>query len=373
MSAWVVSTSLVSPLGFTSEGNYAIVRQEISGLSEINDTSLSSNPIFAGRVHNLSSSSTQTKLEVMCGKAVSIALKNIALNPDRTLYILSTTKGNIELLNAGNYDPVKIHLHATAKQLADDAGFQHSLVISNACISGVLAIIVAKRFLDVGKYDHCIVVGADALSQFVVSGFESLHALSPELCRPFDSERKGINLGEAASCLVLSSKPETLGVRSTIKVTGGGLSNDANHISGPSRPGLELAKAIDHALQEAQTTPDKIDFISAHGTATLFNDEMESKAFDHAGMNKIPLHSLKGYFGHTLGAAGIVESVMCIQSLLNDEILVSKGFENMGVSQPLNVCKELIQKPITSCLKTASGFGGCNAAIVINKELYQTL
>ena len=309
----------------------------------------------------------------MCSKAVSIALKNIALDPDRTLYILSTTKGNIELLNAGNYDPVKIHLHATAKQLADDAGFQHSLVISNACISGVLAIIVAKRFLDVGKYDHCIVVGADALSQFVVSGFESLHALSPELCRPFDSERKGINLGEAASCLVLSSKPETLGVRSTIKVTGGGLSNDANHISGPSRTGLELAKAIDHALQEAQTTPDKIDFISAHGTATLFNDEMESKAFDHAGMNKIPLHSLKGYFGHTLGAAGIVESVMCIQSLLNDEILVSKGFENMGVSQPMNVCKELIQKPITSCLKTASGFGGCNAAIVINKELYQTL
>ena len=133
MSAWVVSSSLVSPLGFTSEENYAMVRQEISGLSEINDTSLSSNPIFAGRVHSLSSSSTQTKLEVMCGKAVSIALKNIALDPDRTLYILSTTKGNIELLNAGNYDPVKIHLHTTAKQLADDAGFQHSVCNLNRC------------------------------------------------------------------------------------------------------------------------------------------------------------------------------------------------------------------------------------------------
>ena len=373
MSAWVVSSSLVSPLGFTTEENYAKVRKQISGLSEINNPALSINPIFAGHIRTLSDSPIHTRFERMGEKAADIALRNIALNPARTLYILSTTKGNIELLTPEGYDPVKIHLHATSKLLAGKAGFKHHLVVSNACISGVLAIIVAKRFLDAGKYDHCIILGVDTLSQFVISGFESLRALSPEMCKPFDAERKGINLGEAASCLVLSSKPEKLGVHPSVRVTGVGLSNDANHISGPSRTGLELASAIRKALQEAQTAPDKIDFISAHGTATIFNDEMESKAFNHVGMENILLHSLKGYFGHTLGAAGVVESVLSIQSLLNDEILVSKGFENMGVSQTLNISRELMNKPITSFIKTASGFGGCNAAIVFRKELYHSI
>jgi len=370
MSAWVVSSSVVSPLGFTSEENYSKIRQQISGLSQVNDSALSVNPFFAGHISTLHSSSTETKFEIMCKKAAEVALGKIKLDSSRTLYILSTTKGNIERLNNSTSDSSRLALHATAKWLATEAGIQNSLVVSNACISGVLAMIVAKRFLDSGKYDHAVVVGADVLSQFVISGFESLHALSSELCRPFDAERNGINLGEAAAAIILSVKPKELGIFPSIKITGGGLSNDANHISGPSRTGMELGLAVRQALQEAQKNSTEIDFISTHGTATVFNDEMEAKAFHSLGMKNILLNSLKGYFGHTLGAAGVVETIMSMHSLLNNEVLVSKGFEQLGVSQSINVCKELINKPLATCLKTASGFGGCNAAIILEKDSY---
>ena len=364
MSTWVVASSIVSPLGNTSEENYAKLRQQISGLTMVQNTSLSDQPIFAGHLKEFQSHARQTKFESMCLKATEIALDKITLDPVRTLYILSTTKGNISLLNPPINKSGRLELHATAKWLAHQAGFHHALVVSNACISGVLSLIVAKRFLESGKFDHAVVVGADVLSRFVISGFESLHALSSEPCRPFDTGRKGINLGEAAAVIVLSSKPNA---GTSIQITGSGLSNDANHISGPSRTGEELAIAIGQALDEAKKKPAEIDFISAHGTATLFNDEMEAKAFHQLGMEGILLHSLKGYFGHTLGTAGIVETVMCVHSLLSDEVLVSKGFDTLGVSVPVNVCRELVSKPLTTCLKTASGFGGCNAAIILQK------
>ena len=368
MSVWVTANSLVSPLGVTVEENYSRIRQNGTAISEVTDTGLSPTPFFAGQISGFHATSTQTKFEAICVKAAEIALDNIALDPARTLYILSTTKGNIRLLEQQSGDHLRIHLPATAQWLASRAGLNHYIVVSNACISGVLAIIVAKRFLESGKYDHAVIVGADVLSKFVVSGFQSLQALSPEPCRPFDAERKGINLGEAAAALVLSSKPDTPGLQPSIKITGGGLSNDANHISGPSRTGDELGFAIRQALQEAGKSPEEIDFISAHGTATLFNDEMEANAFHHAGMSGVPLNSLKGYYGHTLGAAGVVETLMSVQSLLHNEILATKGFKKSGVSRAVHVSGDRISKPLTTCLKTASGFGGCNGAIVLEKE-----
>ena len=369
MSAWVAASSVVSPLGFTSEENFAKLRQQISSLSTVHDTTLSDRPFIASHIDELECSTGNTKFEKMCIKATEVALDKVSMDPARTLYILSTTKGNIELLKTTVRNQERLALHATAQWLADKAGLKHSLVVSNACISGVLAIIVAKRFLHSEKFDHVVIVGADVLSQFVIKGFDSLHALSPEPCRPFDAERKGINLGEAAAVIVLSSKPKKLGIIPSLKITGGGLSNDANHISGPSRTGLELGMAVRQALSEAQKSKEEIGFISAHGTATLFNDEMEANAFHKLGMQEIPLNSLKGYFGHTLGAAGVVETVMSMQGLLNDEVMVSIGFEHLGVSLPINVCRKLIRKPLTTCLKTASGFGGCNAAIILEKDL----
>lgn len=112
---------------------------------------------------------------------------------------------------------------------------------------------------------------------------------------------------------------------------------------------------------------DEIDLISAHGTATIYNDEMEAKAITLAGLQAAPMNSLKGYFGHTLGAAGIIDSVISVHSLKRNTVIPTMGFKTLGVSQPVNICSELLETPLRNCLKTASGFGGCNAAVIFSK------
>ena len=149
-----------------------------------------------------------------------------------------------------------------------------------------------------------------------------------------------------------------------MQVSGGAVCNDSNHISGPSRTGEELSKAIEKALHAADISHRDIDFISA---ATLFNDEMEAKALNLSHLQDVPVNSLKGYFGHTLGAAGLVESVISILSLKEGVILPTRGFSELGVSPSINICSQKIQKKMKHCLKTASGFGGCNAAIIYSK------
>lgn len=157
---------------------------------------------------------------------------------------------------------------------------------------------------------------------------------------------------------------EDLVNENTALVLGDALSNDANHISGPSRTGQELADAISKAMTKSRIKTTDLSFISSHGTATIYNDEMESKAFDLAGLSEVPLHSLKGYFGHTLGAAGVIESIMTIRSLRRKCILASKNFEHIGVPRSLNINSKLSSSDKHHALKTASGFGGCNAAVV---------
>ena len=150
---------------------------------------------------------------------------------------------------------------------------------------------------------------------------------------------------------------------------GGASSNDANHISGPSRTGEGLILSMRGALKEAQIEEvSTIGYISAHGTATRYNDEMESLAFGTMGLQDTPLNSLKGYWGHTLGAAGVIEAVATLHSLREGFLIPSAGFQSMGVSQPLNVIRAFEEKKINRALKTASGFGGCNAAAVFERE-----
>lgn len=364
----MVADSVVSPLGSTSRTNFQKVSEGISGIALVDDPSLSPAPFYVGAIPKVQQDGTSTRFELLSCLAIEDVMSQLSIPPARTLFILSSTKGNISFLEEGQPAHPRIHLHSTADFLAKRFGFKTSLVVSNACISGVMALVVGKRMIENGEYDHALIVGTDVLSRFIISGFQSLQALSPEPCRPFDADRKGINLGECAAAIVLSSDPGILGIKPKIRILGGGLSNDANHISGPSRTGEELVFAVKQAMEESRITKTEIDFISAHGTATLYNDEMEAKAFSLLGMNEIPLNSLKGYFGHTLGAAGVAEVSMSAQSLLMDALIPSKGFETLGVSQPVNVIRHLEKRPLKTCLKTASGFGGCNAAIILQKE-----
>lgn len=370
-TVWICADNIISPLGKTSEENFQSVQSGKSGVTptEING---SEKPYSLGKIKYslLNDKPSVSFFDELCIESITDALRHVQLDvkSERVIIILSTTKGNIELLRSEGRQSDALPLYQSAKAIAKH--FKNPnipIVVSNACISGVMALQTAAYLLESDQYDHAVVVGADVLSHFVVSGFQSLYALSPEICKPFDKERKGINLGEAAATIILSTSPESLGAKKEIAIRGGGLTNDANHISGPSRTGEELGKAIQQALLQSNLSAKEVDYISSHGTATIYNDEMEAKAIHLAGLSHVPMNSLKGYFGHTLGAAGIVESVISIKSMQHNTLIASFGFIESGVSQPINIIQQTQPSIINTVVKTASGFGGCNAAIVFQK------
>lgn len=376
-SVFISSDNIVSPLGFTSAENFKNLRAAVSGVKKHDRRNMSEFPFYASLFDEDSifsdagSNNGFTRFEQLLATSIEDALSYSHIKPSdtKTIFILSSTKGNISLLETGTDSKEiaeEVSLQHSAKKIAAHFGFVNKpVVVSNACISGLMAMIIGMRFIQSGKYDHAVVAGADVISKFILSGFQSFQAVSNEPCKPFDASRNGINLGEAAGTIVLSADKYN---SSGIRMCSGSVSNDANHISGPSRTGAELFQAIDKALQDAGLHSSDIDFISAHGTATVYNDEMESKAINLAGMPGVPVNSLKGYYGHTLGAAGLIEAIACVHSLRENVVLPTPGFTELGVPMPLNICSTLTEKPLRHCLKTASGFGGCNAAVVLSKD-----
>ena len=366
---FVIADNIVSPLGNTTEENFAALCDGRSAVKKHQDAKKSDTPFFASLFDaDRFEDGDLTKFEQVLITSIKDAVSktDIDLSSDKTALIISSTKGNISLLEENELTPElkeRISLSSSAQKIAAHFNLQtRPVVISHACISGLVALITAKRLLQAGKFDNIIIAGADVITKFILSGFQSFQAVSDDLCKPFDKDRKGINLGEAAATVILSiNKPEG----DAIQLAGGAVSNDANHISGPSRTGQELFQAIDAALQESGIDKKEIGFISAHGTATLYNDDMESKAITLAGLQEVPLNSLKGFYGHTLGAAGLLEVVISIQSLKEGKIIPTKGFDKAGTAMPVNVCSNLIEKELKACLKTASGFGGCNAAVIL--------
>jgi len=300
----------------------------------------------------------------ICSVKDVISGTDLDLSGSRTIFILSTTKGNVDLLETDPGDE-RLFLWNTARLFGRYFNFRNEpLIISDACISGIQAIITGVRLIKAGVYDNAVINGTDIISEFIVSGFNSFKSLSNGPCRPFDKVRDGLSLGEGSGTIVLSADP---GAAGKIRIIAGdGFStNDANHISGPSRTGEGLFLAINRVLKRY---PGAIDYISAHGTATPYNDEMESVAITRTGMQNVPVNSFKGYWGHTLGAAGVIESIMGIYSIRNSIMFNTKGFSEPGVSNPLNIISKSESAKINNCLKIASGFGGCNAAILFQKK-----
>ncbi len=307
-----------------------------------------------------------SKLEKLFILALKPLVDNHKVTP-KTGLLLSTTKGNIEQLAIPKNPISRALLSNLSRKIADYFGFlTEPIVVSNACVSGLLAISVAKRMLQTEMYDDFYIVAGDIVSDFVLSGFNSFQALSDEPCRPYDEARKGVTLGESAAAAYISTQINS-NAKSNIAVIGDGAINDANHISGPSRTGEGLYQSIESAFKEAGISKQKLNYISAHGTATAYNDEMESIAFSRSAINKVPLNSLKGYFGHTLGASGLLEAIIAIECAKRNILLASKGYKNKGVSKDIQVITKNKNQPIHYFLKTASGFGGCNTAVLFEK------
>lgn len=281
--------------------------------------------------------------------------------------IISTTKGNIDYLakDCENLDE-RTFIDASVEVVANYLNCcNRPIIISNACISGVSAFVVARWLMISGSCKNVIVAGCDALCEFITSGFASFKSISPNPCKPYDAMRDGLTLGEAAGAILLTTD-KALADQAAIRLAGGAISNDANHISGPSRTGDGLYYAINQAMTEAGVKSSDIGFVNTHGTATRYNDEMESKAVAWAELCDKPLNSLKGYIGHTLGASGVVETIVCTEELKQGYIFGTKGFNESDTPHQLTLSSSSQPFENRCCVKTASGFGGCNAAIVLD-------
>lgn len=369
--ARLIASNIVCPIGFsTHEVFERVVRgeggvREITRFREFESLYAAEIPTelietsFGAISHKGEAYSRFEKMAILSlGEAAQQG--KIDLADPKLLIVLSTTKGNIELLDSANSHSERLLLSSSAEAITAFFGNPNSaVVISNACISGVAALIEAQRYLADGHFERVAVVGCDTLTKFVIAGFGCFKALAPTTCRPFDKEREGLNLGEAAATAILDwAVPD----KSDIYLADGAITNDATHISAPSRS----AEGLYAAIRRCDTAG--IDFISAHGTATPYNDPMEAVALNRAGLQEVPTLSLKAVFGHTLGAAGVLETVMSCKMLSENVLLPSRGFSELGVEQPINISTELKRQKMGAFLKTISGFGGCNATLVVRKE-----
>ncbi|MFV0179387.1 beta-ketoacyl synthase [Empedobacter falsenii] len=365
---YINRANILTPFGNTIEtnwnqlleGNSAVTKVESFGHLKHFYAGKINEEIFCNLKDQVIDNKKYTRLELIGIIALQSIVEQAEIS-SRTGFVLSTTKGNINHLS---HSINEVSIPNFAKKIADYFEFKSEpIIVSNACVSGVLAVNVAKRFIEMDTFDNVYVLALDELTDFVLTGFNSFQAMDFELCKPFDQARKGVNLGEAAACIYLSKNKE----KNSFQILGEASINDANHISGPSRTGEGLVLSIESAMKEANVSSNEIDYISAHGTATLYNDEMESIAFNRLQMSKTPTNSLKAFYGHTLGASGLLELVISMKQAEENIILKSNNFKEVGTSVSQNILKENLQKEINVILKTSSGFGGSNAVIILKK------
>lgn len=364
--ATIVADNIISPLGFTTEENLEAIMSGSSSLYHYDRMEGIPFPftasLFSGEQKGNLLIEGYTFFESLAIQSIRYALHDISIPLDeRVILIISSTKLNIDLLSEDENEDNVICPGIAAFKIAQAIGVTTMpIVVCNACISGVSAMILGNRLLELGLYDHAIVCGVDVQSPFIISGFQSFKALSEESCRPFDIERLGLNLGEGVATVVFSHLSDD----SKWHIKKGAIRNDAFHVTSPSPQGEGCLKSIQAVIKGVDI--DGLALINAHGTATMYNDQMESKAISRADLSKIPLNGLKGYYGHTMGAAGILETILTMHSIEKGIILGTKGFEEIGVSGKVNVISSNIVTKKRDFLKIISGFGGCNAAALLS-------
>ena len=363
--AYVLSDNILSPLGATSADNYQAVKAGRSGLREHEAKELRVPQDYVAALFSDTEAAAYAEEGLSRFEALALASCRKALaateadvSGEDTVFILSSTKGSVEQMQRHD-DPYPL-LGDSARKIADKLGIRtQPIVVCNACISGTSALVLADRLLHSGRYRYAVVCGADSPSRFVISGFQSLKALSTEPCRPFDMERFGLNLGEAAATLVLGREPQGA---NCWQIGHGAVRNDAYHTTAPSKTGEGLYRALTRTLQGVDIK--QLALINAHGTATLFNDQMESVAIGRAALSTVPVNALKGYFGHTLGAAGVLETVLTMQALDDHCLPATRGFAELGVSGKVNIVGKNASTDGHTFIKLISGFGGCNATLL---------
>jgi 3-oxoacyl-(acyl-carrier-protein) synthase len=287
--------------------------------------------------------------------------------------VLSTTKANIEALERladGRPCTDGARRHLQPDLLAADLAAEYGAggpvqCVSVACASGLIALQQGAKLIGRGAADAVLVVGVDHLSAFVVAGFTALKAIDPMGCRPFDRDRCGLSPGEAGAAVVLMRGDQA--PPGAVTICGWSSSNDANHMTGPSRDGSGMARAIRAALDSAGLRAEEIDYLNAHGTGTPYNDAMESAALRSVfGERCPPLSGLKGMLGHTLGAAGVVETIACVLAMQERLLPGTPRLNICAEGAPASLVKE--SRPaarLDHVLKVNAGFSGVNGALIL--------
>ncbi len=356
----------VTPLGASLEESFAAMHAGHCGLRP-EPFPGSEAPVHVGRCDEAVLTGGGRRAQRLLGAAVRQSMGGLARSLrtlPRTAWVLATTKGDVRALEEGRPGDAELPRFASRAGIALDLPGA-PIVVSNACISGTLAIQLAADMVRYGEMDHVLVTGLDEATDFVLSGFHCLHAIASGPCRPFDDARDGISLGEAAASLVVTRDAGLFRHGPIATYLGGAMGNDANHISGPSRTGEGLVRAVDAALQQAGLTAAAVTHVNAHGTGSVYNDGMEHIAFSRLGLGHAPVNSYKGYFGHTLGAAGLVETLLAVHGLRQGLMLRSLGATCSATLPGIDVLHTHRPTAGRTLLKTSSGFGGCNAAILL--------
>lgn len=354
--ATIIADNIISPLGYSTQANFQAIKAGKSALCHYQEAPGIPFPFTASLFSDGQKQEFRldgyTTFESL---AITSIRKTLAEQPipldERTCLIISSTKQDAEQMP-----------DSPAHNIAHAIGIATTpIIVCNACISGVSALILGNRLIEMHQYDYVIVCGIDLQSPFIISGFQSLKALSETECRPFDIERNGLNLGEAVATLILSRDNRADGWH----IAGSAIRNDAFHISSPS-PKAEGCQMVIETVMEGEKTS-QLAVINAHGTATLYNDQMEARGLIRTGLSNIPTNALKGYYGHTMGAAGLLETILTLHSIDNKTIIGTRGFDELGVSGNIHIVKDNTPTTQTDFLKIISGFGGCNAAIYLSK------
>lgn len=387
---------IISAIGNNVAENYASLIAGKKGISRISQIETihkdeimvgeiaATNPVLEKQLGFAENEVSRTVL--IGGIAAEEALSNAGIrdiNDAKTGLISGTTVGGMDkseqyFYNYFDRPEVRQHitgLHAgdSTKKIAAHLGLKESFVttISTACSSAANAIMLGARMIKSGQLDRVIVGGTDCLSKFTINGFKTLLILSDTYSAPFDEERKGLNLGEAAAYLVLESdalvqkeKKKVLGY-----VTGYGNANDAYHQTASSEHGDGAVLAMEKALKTAGMHPSDIDHINAHGTATPNNDLSEGRALIRLFGDKVPeFSSTKAFTGHTLAAAGGVEAVYAVLALQNDIIFPNLNYKTPMKEFDLDPITEVTKKPLRNVLSNSFGFGGNCSTLIFSKH-----
>jgi 3-oxoacyl-[acyl-carrier-protein] synthase II len=388
----ITAAGVVSPLGFglaetleslrsardcvTPITRFSVAQCRCKTAGQVADARL-----LANRVESLHSARLHRASQMMIQALQEVVTQQPEFEPE--LMVIGTTSGGMSygehyyrsLQQAGDlrHAPTWIANYSAQKPIVDaQTAFGISApckVIANACASGTNAIGHAFECVRSGRYQRVLAGGYDALAEMVFVGFDSLQASTPEKCRPFDRHRSGMVLGEGAAVLVLENleSARERGASILAEITGYGISTDNFHITQPEPSGIGARQAMERALQSARISATGVDYINAHGTATVFNDAAEGRAIS-ALFNGVPVSSTKSMMGHSLGAAGAIEAVVCLLALQHQFLPANINFTIPDEDLDLNiVANEARAAAVSTAVSNSFGFGGTNASIIMRR------